>query len=279
MRKYNRKVIALVTVAILLLVIAIWGPEKLASLQDKKTLNHVTAEAVENLSEGYRYSLSNNEKMYLLSKCLNNQVIAESEMSALTKANDTENVNYSELMGGTYAFVVNHRGPSEQQITDKELYEICNEGLDELKTLGILPDTVKNVKASSYNAVLYSAIDVLEPRNNLSVWKISLSTNYQNANKKNRLLDAYIDADTGKIYEFYVRTEAEWNELNPDDMLEKWSTYMGLNGFEEYEDSNPLMETTPNFKKYKFPGMDGDNTIVTIGFYEGINELFLKISR
>lgn len=278
MHKYNRKIVVLVIVAMILLVIAIWGPEKLATFQDKKTLNHVTAEAVENASEGYRYSLSNNEKMYLLSKCLNNQVIAESKMSAFTKADDTDNVNYSELMG-TYAFVVNHRGPSDQQIKDDELYEICNEELDELKTLGILPDTVKRVKTTAYDAVLYSAIDVLEPRNNLSVWKISLSTNYQNANKKNRLLDAYIDADTGKIYEFYVRIEDSWDEIEPDKMLEKWSNYMGLEDYEEYKDSNPLMETTPNFKKYNFPGMDGDNTIVTIGFYEGINELFLKISR
>lgn len=238
-------------------------------------MNHVTAEAVENASEGYRYSPSNNEKMYLLSKCLNNRVIAESKMSAFTKADDTDNVNYSELMG-TYAFVVNHRGPSDQQIKDDELYEICNEELDELKTLGILPDTVKRVKTTAYDAVLYSAIDVLEPRNNLSVWKISLSTNYQNANKKNRLLDAYIDADTGKIYEFYVRIEDSWDEIEPDKMLEKWSNYMGLEDYEEYKDSNPLMETTPNFKKYNFPGMDGDNTIVTIGFYEGINELFLE---
>ena len=37
--------------------------------------------------------------------------------------------------------------------------------------------------------------------------------------------------------------------------------------------------TTPYYIKYQVPGMDGGNTIVTIGFYEGINELFLKISK
>lgn len=275
--KKRRIDIVLLLVAMLLLLIAIWGPEKLAQYKDKKTLNKVTVETVENPSEGYRYSLSNNEKMYILAKCLDNQLIPESEMSSMTKV-ESEDMPYEELTG-TYAFVVNHRGPSDKEITDDEIYESCNEALEELKALGILPETVKKVTSSSYHAVLYSAIDVLEPRNNLSVWKVSLSTSHQNANKENRLLDAYIDADTGKIYEFYVRTELEWEDIDPDALVEKWSEYLGVAGQEVYEDANPLLETTPYYKKYKFPGMGDDNTIVTVGFYEGIKEIFLKISR
>lgn len=269
--------IMLFLLTVLFLLFAIWGPEKLAQYKDEKTLNHVTVEAVENESAGYRYTMSNNDKMYILSKCLSNQVLPESEISAMTKV-ESESMTYEELTG-TYAFVVNRQGPSDKEITDEEIFEICNSGLDELKELGIISETVKKVTASSYSAVLYSAIDVLEPRNNLSVWKVSLSTSHQNANKANRLLDAYIDADTGKIYEFYVRTEQEWEDIDPDELVEKWSTYIGLTGQEEYEDANPLLETTPNYKKYKFPGMGEDSTVVTVGFYEGINELFLKISR
>lgn len=261
---------------ILFLMFAIWGPEKLAQYKDKKTLNQIKAEAVQNESSGYRYTMSNNDKMYILSKCLSNQVLPESEISAMTKV-EPGDVNYDELTG-TYAFVVNRQGPSDREITDEEIYGICNSGLKDLKELGILPDSVKEVTASSYNAVLYSAIDVLEPRNNLSVWKVCLSTSHQNANKANRLLDAYIDADTGKIYQFYVRTEQNWDDIAPDGLVEKWSAYLGLTGQEEYEDVNPLLETTPNYKKYKFPGMGEGYTVVTIGFYEGINELFLKIS-
>lgn len=269
--------ISVLAIAVLILLIAIWGPEILARYRDRITLDHITEEAVENPSEGYRYSLSNNEKLYILSKCLNNQILPESELSSMTKA-DTEMNSYEELTG-TYAFVVNRRGPSEKEITDEEIYEICNKGLKELKELGVIPETVKEVKAASYSAVLYSAIDVLEPRNNVSVWKVSLSTSQQNANKANRLLDAYIDADTGRIYEFYVRTETAWEEMDPEEIVQSWSEYMGLSGMEEYEDTNPLLETTPYFKKYKFSGMKEENTVVTLGFYQGINELFLKISR
>lgn len=54
---------------------------------------------------------------------------------------------------------------------------------------------------------------------------------------------------------------------------------MGLDAPAPYETDNPLLETTPYYKKYVFAGMGEERTIVTVGFYEGINELFLKISR
>ena len=277
MRK-NTKNTLIVILAVLVLAAAIWGPEKLAGYTDKSTLNQITVETIEEENEGYRYTLSSNEKLCILAKCLNNQIMPESEISSKTRV-DADGVEYEELTG-TYAFVVNHQGPSEKEISDKEIYEICNREIEQLKGLGILPDTVKEIKASSYSAGLYSAIDVLEPRNNLSVWKVSLSTSQQNADKSNRLLDAYIDADTGKIYEFYVRTElTSWTDIDPNEIISKWSEYMGLTGMEEYEDVNPLLENTPYYKKYKFPGVEAENTIVTIGFYEGINELFLKITK
>ena len=263
--------------AILVVAVAVWGPELLARYKDTYTLNRITVQTVEGESEGYRYSLSSNEKLYILSKCLNNQVLPESELSSLTRTQE-EGVDYEELTG-TYALVVNRQGPTEKEITDGEIFDICNEELEQLKELGVLPLEVKEVSAGSYTAVLYSAIDVLEPRNNMSVWKVSLSTSQQNANKTDRLLDVYLDADTGKIYEFYVRTQGAWGDFAPQDMVKQWSGYLGLSGLEEYEPINPLSETTPYFEKYRFPGMEEGNTVVTVGFYEGIDELFLKISR
>ncbi len=274
-KKFNIYILLLAVVTVVLSVI---GPELLSRYKDKSSLNRITVEAVEGESEGYRYSLSNNEKLYILAKCLNNQVLPESELSAKTRVNTDAGIEYEEITG-TYAFVVNYRGPSDKQITHNEIYEICNREMEALKEMGVLPKEVKEVTASSYSAVLYSAIDVLEPRNNLSVWKVSLSTSQQNADKSNRLLDVYIDADSGKIYEFYVRTVNGWEDMKPDEMVEKWSEYIGLMGMEKYEDANPLMETTSNFVKYRFAGIDEESTIVTIGFYDGINELFLKIAK
>lgn len=265
----------LLPLAAIIVGLAVWGPEELAKYRDESILNQVNTLEVETGTEGYRYSLSSNEKLYILSKCLDNQVLPESDQSAMTKTD----LDYQDLTG-TYAFVVNRKDSSGQELSKSVGIDLCNQGIAALKELGIVPQEVKELTASSYSAVQYSAIDVPEPRNNVLVWKISLSTAKQNANKENRLLDAYVDADTGKIYEFYVRTKINsWADVDADVIVKAWAEYMGLEEPEEYENTNPLSETTPYFKKYTFAGIEEDSTIVTVGFYEGINELFLKISR
>ena len=263
--------------AALAMFISIWGPEALAEYKDKEIPDSPHTESVENSGEGYRYQMNSNEKLYILSCCLSSQTFPESEMSAMTHEADEE-VDYSELEG-SYAFVVNRRGPSGREITDEQIYVTCNEGIKLLKGKGILPEQVREVDASSYDVTLYSAIDVLEPRNNVAVWKMSLSNSQKNADKTNRLMDAYIDADDGKIYEFYVRTPLLWEEIDADALVAEWAAYMGLGEPAPYESDNPLLETTPYFRKYVFAGMGSGQTVVTLGFYEGINELFLKISR
>lgn len=267
--------LALLILTVTVVVLSVMGPEVLAVYKDRNVLNRIQTQEEETGNEGYRYRLSSNEKLYILSQCLNSQTLPESEKSALTRETGVE---YQDLTG-TYAFVVNHKGPSGQEITDEEIYTTANKGIEVLKELGILPDSIQKIQAASYEATLYSAIDVPEPRNNVAVWKLSLLGSLQNANKDNRLIDAYIDADDGKIYEFYVRSQLKWEDIDTDELMEKWSSYMGLDKPEEYETDNPLLETTPYYKKYVFSGMGGDRTIVTIGFYEGINELFLKISK
>lgn len=257
--------------------LSIGGPERLAEYKDQGILNSPRTESVETAGEGYRYQMNSNEKLYLLSCCLNSQTVLESETSANARGAAAE-AAYQEPEG-SYAFVVNRRGPSGREITDEQIYATCNEGLKLLKERGILPKQVREVDASSYDVTLYSAIDVLEPRNNVAVWKMSLSNSQKNADKANRLMDAYIDADDGKIYEFYVRSPLLWEEIDADALVAEWAAYMGLGEPSPYESDNPLLETTPYFRKYVFAGMGDGQTVVTLGFYEGINELFLKVSR
>lgn len=275
MKKYALN-LALLALTILAVLISIWGPEALARYQDRDVLNRIRTQEEETGGEGYRYQLSSNDKLYILSRCLDSQSIQGTEQSLRTRQPETD---YQELTGD-YAFVVNHNGPSGREITDEEIYATANEEIDVLRQLGILPDTVKEVQAGAYEATLYSAIDVPEPRNNVAVWKLSLVGSLQNANKENRLLDAYIDADDGKIYEFYVRSQLKWEDIDPDELITAWSSYMGLTAPEAYANDNPLIETTPYYRKYVFAGMGDDSTtVVTVGFYDGINELFLKISK
>ncbi len=272
--KKNKLNPALLALTAAVVVLSVWGPEALSTYQDRTVLNAVTTKE-EAGGVGYRYQLSRSEKLYILSQCLNAQSVPGTEQSTQTR--ETQ-MNYQELPG-TYAFVVNHNGPSGQEITDAQIYGTVNEGMKTLKELGILPDTIREAEPAAYEATLYSAIDVPEPRNNVAVWKLSLAGSLQNANKENRLIDAYVDADDGKIYEFYVRSGLKWEDIDPDELVAKWSAYMDLPAPAAYENDNPLLETTPYYKKYVFSGAGDDRTVVTVGFYDGINELFLKVSK
>jgi len=255
--------------------LAVWGPEELARYRDGEVVNQIQSQEAGMGTEGYRYSLSSRDKIYILSKCLNNQVLPESDLSARTKS-DAE----LQESAGTFAFVENRKDSSGQDVPKDEGILLCSQGLQELKDAGVLPDEVRDLDAFSYSAELYSAIDVPEPRNNVLVWKISLDTDIRNDDKENRLLDAYVDADTGKIYEFYVRTKiSSWEEVDVDGIIQSWAEYIGIETPAELENTNPLAENTPYFRKYSLEGMGEDGTVVTVGFYDGINELYLKISK
>ena len=280
---HKMKMAVLLFLAVFSMVLSIWGPEALAKYQDKGTLNEIHVEDVGEAGVGYRYKLNMNEKLYILSRCLSSRTLPGSEQGSAARdrtavLNDGEAGIYQEPEG-SYAFVANYRSPSDKEITDDQVYETCNRALSALKEAGILPEEVREVAASAYDATLYSAIDVLEPRNNIAVWKLSISNSQKNANKENRLMDAYIGAEDGKLYEFYVRTPLLWEDIDTKMIVEEWSRYMGLDTPSPYESDNPLLETTPYFHKYVFPGIGDEKTVVTVGFYEGINELFLKIER
>ena len=126
---------------VLIMALSIWGPEALAKYKDRAILDETHEQTVESASEGYRYTLNSNEKLYILSRCLNSQSLPESEQNALTRK-EAENVDFPDLEGA-YAFVVNHRGPSGKEITSEEIYEACNKGLEMLKELDILPHGVR----------------------------------------------------------------------------------------------------------------------------------------
>lgn len=268
----------LIPLAVIVVGMAIVGPEELAEYQDQGILDNINVQEVETDTEDYRYALSSNEKLYILSKCLNSQTLPESEQNAMTRE-ENRNLDYQEL-AGSYALVVNRKDSKGQEVQESQGISLCDQALGELQELGIFPSSVKRLGERDYTAVMYSAIDVSAPRNNVLVWKISMTTGKQTANRSNRLLDAYVDADTGKMYEFYVRTNiTRWEDVDADAIIRTWAEYMGLEKPQEYEGTNPLSESTSYFKKYTFTGIEGGSTIVTVGFYEGINELFLKISR
>jgi len=84
--------------ALLILAGSILGPEQLARYKDHGMLNQIVVEETNESSEGYRYTLNSNEKLHLLSECLNHQVLPESELSAMTR-NSASDMDYENLIG------------------------------------------------------------------------------------------------------------------------------------------------------------------------------------
>ena len=162
--KIQKFSLLLLPLAAIIAGLAVWGPETLAKYRDKGILNQIKAQESETGTEGYRYSLSANEKLYILSKCLNSQVQPESDQNAMTRT-DANNLDYQELTG-SYAMVVNRKDSNGQEVSAGTGIDLCNQGLNELKELGILPDSVQQLAERAYSAAMYSAIDVPEPRNN-----------------------------------------------------------------------------------------------------------------
>jgi|InofroStandDraft_1065614.scaffolds.fasta_scaffold60841_2 hypothetical protein len=243
---------------VLIVGASIWGPEVLSRYKDRSLLGKIYRQEVELAGEGYRYELSAVEKVYVLSQSLGSQM-------------------------GDYAFIVNQKGLKQGELQEelpsvKKACESCDEGLRALKAAGILPDSVQETDPAIYEAVLYSAIDVREPRNYVAIWKLNLADNIRGLRKENRLMDVYMDADDGKIYEFYARTEWEWENIDPDAIARSWCAYLELPEPILWEDANPLTETTPFFRKYIISGAAEERTIMTVGFYEGIREFFIKVS-
>lgn len=241
--------------------LSVWGPEGFSRYHDQKLFGMIYQQQVEATGEGYRYVLNSNEKLYIFSRAKISQDGVEQEQG-----------------GSDFAFIVNHKGSSAQEISAEEIYHICNQEILALKEAGILSETLQDVDSKLYEAMLYSAIDARDPRNHVAVWKVSLSSELHNVSKENRLIDAYLDAESGKIYEFYARADKNWDEIDPDQVIQAWSRYLGLTGMEPYESPNPLLEATPYFKKYSVAGSQGERTVVTVGFYEGIREMFLATS-
>lgn len=73
-----------------------------------------------------------------------------------------------------------------------------------MKELGILPPEVREVGSASYNATLYSAIDVLEPRNNVAVWKMELSNSQKNADKGKQVVSMRTSTRTTEKYTSFM---------------------------------------------------------------------------
>lgn len=275
MKKISEYILIVIFVGSVIML-AMLAPSMLSKYTDAKILDSVRVESNDVSAGGYRYSLTPNERLYILFMAVNNQTPPQSDYAASLKEKASAAGNDS---SASYAYIANYRGPSEKELSREKAMEACGDELALMRELGVIPYCDYETGGVKYDAELYSAVDMLEPEKNVSVWQIGYSKGQQLSMLTNSLLDAYIDAETGKIYGLSLRSRQIDDNFDADKIIAAWCGYLGLEMPEAVTDDNPLMETTPYYKKYSVNGIGDGKTTVTVGFYEGINEFFIRIKE
>ena len=270
MKKILPWVLMVITTAVII-TLATFGPSMLAKYNDANVLNRVETESAVGPAEGFRYSLNANERIYILSMALKNQVAPQTDYAALTRGRLTDT-------SSSFAYTENQRGPSPGEMSYDEALKACNRALAELQRLDVIPDCRFDPENNAYDVRLYTAVDISDPQKNISVWQIVYAPSRPISEYRGALLEAWLDAETGALYGFSLRADNPPDAFEPDALADAWCRTADLTEAQLLEQNNPLLETTPHHKKYILEGLDYDNTVVTVGYYEGINEIFVRIT-
>lgn len=278
MRKSKRALflkyaVVMVLVAAVILL-SIFLPAKLSRVFDRSLLDIVQKEEGSNSPESFRYSLTTPERLYILSRALDNRNILQSDYAASLREKAIR-TNREDTVA-SYAYVESVRGLAQEEMDAESAMSICNSELAVIVKDGLGIDDFH--VTNSCRQTLYSAVDILEPQKNVSVWHIEYDTTVPPVGSPFALMEAYVDAETGKIYGFAFRAEQP-ADFDADKLAKAWLAQLEITDLGDITENNPLTETATQYKKFATEGMILEKTVFTVGFYEGINEVFIKITN
>lgn len=273
--------------AVLLLVTAVIAlsilmPAKLARFYDNSMLGVVYKESTAISPESFQYStLSERERLYIVSMALGNRNILQSDYAASIREKAIRSDRDDSVM--SFAYVENNRGSSADELDADQAAEACRTELTEI--IRACPDLNENIDVTDLNLnpcseKLYSAVYMLDPQKNVPVWQIEYSSAIPptiNDNLPFALMEAYVDAETGKLYGFAFRLkQVDAEKFKPDALAKAWLDRLSITSLEDITDDNPFTEDASLYKKFATDGMDSTKTVFTVGFYEGVNEVFVR---
>ena len=140
--------------------------------------------------------LNADEKLHLISNALNNRILPQSDHFAAIRWQDIFN-NKTQ----SYAFQPIYRDSEYNSETRAKALDALQMQLALLNEKGILPKLEFIPNQNDYEASLFSAIDILNPEKNVTVWQINSS----GGSTRNGLVDCLMDAETQKIYSVSIR--------------------------------------------------------------------------
>ena len=280
----NKKwIINLITYTILLLLVGaittviIKIPSWVSKWGDEQILGFITTEEkTANVIWGYQdedeeYIITIEEELYLLSSALNNRILPQSDYYARTRWFDS--ITNPQIQSYAFQLVTNENFYNRQTIA--QAFITLQAELATLSVIGILPPFSFTPDLDEYEASLYSAIDILDPHRNVLVWQIV----YRGITSKTGLMDCIMDANTGKIYSISIRVNRAWEDYDTDVIVTLWAEYIGSGAPEPYVPDSPRKEDATYYEKYFFSDTAGNKTIITLGYYEPVQEFFIKIAR
>lgn len=278
MRKSKRtlflKYAVVMILAAAVILLSIFLPAKLSQVFDRSLLDIVQKEEGSNSPESFRYSLTTPERLYILSMALDNRNILQSDYAASLREKAIRTNRKDTVV--SYAYVENVRGLAQEEMDGLSAMSICNSVLAVIVKDGLGIDDFH--VTNSCRQTLYSAVDILEPQKNVSVWHIEYDTPVPPAGSPFALMEAYVDAETGKIYGFAFRAD-QLADFDADKLAKTWLAQLEITDLGDITENNPMTETATQYKKFATEGMALEKTVFTVGFYEGINEVFVKITN
>lgn len=253
-----------------IIVTVVLGPEVISRRLDRMALGNISLEEKDNAMGGYVYNLSADEKLYVLSNALNNRILPQSDYFASIRLPN----NLSNSQTQSYAFQPVYKESEYNSSTKADALAALKNELSALSEKGVIPSFDFN-PGGAYDAALFTAIDVLEPKKNVTVWQIG----FNGVIIRDGLVDCMMDAQTNKLHSISIRNEKSWEQYDTDKIIRLWADYLGASTPEPYVSSSPLVEEATHYQKYAISGIDGDKTIITVGYYDGIRQFFIKISQ
>jgi hypothetical protein len=276
------KYVAALLLVIVVIAFSIFMPATLARYYDNSMFGVVYKDSTVISPESFQYStLSECERLNIVSMALGNRNIMQSDYAASIREKATRSGRDDTVM--TFAYVENTRGPSADELNAEQAIEACKVELTEI--IQSCFDLNANFDVTELNLnpcseKLYSAVYMLEPQKNVPVWQIEYSSAIPptfNDRLPFVLMEAYVDAETGKLYGFAFRLEqADTEDFEPDALAKAWLDRLSIASFEDITDDKLFTENASLYKKFAIDGMDSAKTVFTVGFYEGVNEFFVR---
>jgi hypothetical protein len=190
---------ALAGVAVIAAVILF--PVLISHLQDGRILDITHLSVAEGTSLGYRHELSVAERLELLRRSQNGEVMQRYEYRS------------SSYMEKEHAAV------------------LAKEQIEELKKQGILPAFTIDFDKAEANVQLFSYIDLNAPSLNVSLWQVEF---YFNDN--NGYIQVTVDTKMNKIYDFQMAGQKVDGSFDLQQAAEAWGDYLGMPSLVKAED-------------------------------------------